>query len=84
VGRSRTVFWLEEVPNITMEHEGTESIPDGCMVPVFTENVSRVTFTRDMVVTGDACSDGLTSTVVGEGIVALVELGVWNGGSVDN
>ena len=51
---------------------------------MFTEDVSRIHVTFDMVVTGDAGSNSFTGPVVGESIVALMKLGVRYGSSVDH
>ena len=47
------------------------------------EDISRVVFTRQMINRDHIGSNSLTDTVEGEGIVTLVEFGVWNGGTVD-
>ena len=51
---------------------------------MFSKDVSRVCVAFDVVEAGDASGDGLSCTVVGEGIVALVQLGVGHRGSVDD
>jgi hypothetical protein len=42
-------------------------------------NVSRIEFAGQMVETNELGSNSFANTVKGESVVALVELGMWNG-----
>jgi len=51
---------------------------------VFTEHVRRVDCSRDVVEANDGSSNSLSNTMKGQGLVTLVQLGMWNGGAIHN
>ena len=55
------------------EHDGLEDGPNGGVIPVFTENISRIFRPWDMVELHPSCRDGFTCFVKGKCIVSLVE-----------
>lgn len=76
LGENRCVSFMEE--------QWLEDGPDGGIVPVLAEDVGGVRRSRDVVESEDSSCNGFSCAMVGEGIVAFLQLGVGNRSCVDD
>ena len=71
--------WVEQVSSVTFpEQDWSELIPHLVVGPVFAEDVCSVATTGDVLEVHGVGCNGFTCEVVGQGMVSLLEHGVWN------
>ena len=74
-------LFLEEFSGISLVEVKRLKEPPNRLVlaPMFGHNVGRIEFAGQMVETNELGGNSFANTVKGESVVALVELGMWNG-----
>jgi len=73
------LIWEEVGSFSPVKEEGLQGRPNVGMSPVFTENVGRIEIALHMGEAHNLGGNGLSNTVIREGVVTLGELGVRNG-----
>jgi hypothetical protein len=67
-----------------VEEKWLKEPPNHLVTPMFGHNVGRIEFTGQMEKTNEFGSSSFMNTVKRESVVALVELGIWNGRAIHN